>query len=632
MTRLDRVSLIPGSHVTDVDGSYVVVDLLDTQTVLVENAEGKRKKRKVTDLAIGEVAPTNRLVDLALVPREDWDRVCQIVEVLKPLILLGPKKRTKQEVEAAADLLEKHCATVYRWLKEYEKTGVLSCLLRKPRSDKGVNRLDARVEQIIKDCIDTLYLSDQCRSVAKTAEEVRKRCKDERLTPPDPATVSARIDAIDDALKVRKRKGYKAADEQFSPIYGSFPDAEQPLAVVQIDHSPMDVIAVDDIYRLPIGRAYLTIAIDVFSKMIVGFFISLDNPGAMATGVCIARAILGKERLLKRLDLEDLEWPCWGMMRVIHTDNAKEFRGTMLGRAAREYGIIAQRRPRGRPRYGGHVERAFRTYMSEIHGELPGTTFSNPKERLEYDSEGRAVMTVDALEKWFTMFILGVYHQRPHEGNDGLPPIIKWERGILGDPQANGIARGIPARFPDEHRLFLDFSPYVERTVQEYGIAFEGIYYWCDALRRFIHARDKATAKLKRQFICRYDPRDLSKLWFYDEDSSQYIEVPYRNLTRPPVSLWEVRLAKKRLREDSQQSTNEELIFRTIDRMRKLVEDESEKTKSARRMRQRQKGWERSRKKSDSPVAPKAVPAPKPVPVIDHDDDDIEPFDGISEG
>jgi putative transposase len=96
---------------------------------------------------------------------------------------------------------------------------------------------------------------------------------------------------------------------------------------------------------------YLTLAVDVFSKMVLGFYISLDPAGA-STGLCISRAILGKEAYLQRLGLEDQEWPCWGMMRTIHTDNAKEFRGTMLGRAAQ----VRHYRPtpaKGRPQYGG---------------------------------------------------------------------------------------------------------------------------------------------------------------------------------------------------------------------------------------------------------------------------------------
>ncbi|MCA3034837.1 MAG: DDE-type integrase/transposase/recombinase, partial [Rhodocyclaceae bacterium] len=169
--------------------------------------------------------------------------------------------------------------------------------------------------------------------------------------------------------------------------------------------------------------------------------------GALATGMCLSNAILGKDAYLSKLGIEFLTWPVWGVMRTIHSDNAKEFRGTMLGMAAAEHGIIIERRPKGQPRYGGHVERTFRTHMHEIHNELPGTTFSNVAAKMEYDAEGKAVMTLDALEKWFALFVLGVFHQKPHEGNGGYPPIVQWQRGISG---ADGqLGTGIPPRVPD---------------------------------------------------------------------------------------------------------------------------------------------------------------------------------------
>jgi putative transposase len=634
MAIFPTLRIVPGVMVYDAESRYIVVDLLNVSTVLVEDDQGRRSSKPAVDLKPDVSPPRNDRPhqDLLTIPREEWDRAVEIAEALHPLVEKGRGKRTRAEVNALAERLGKHPATVYRWLLDYEGTGLVSCLLRKPRKDKGGKRLPPRVEAIIKDCIDTFYLTNQRRSPAKTALEVSKRCKAEQLSPPDPNTVRTRILEIDESLRMRKREGYKAANEKFQPILGNFPGADYPLAVVQIDHTPMDVIVVDDIHRLPIGRPYLTLAVDVYSKMVVGFYISLDPAGALSTGLAISRAILGKEAYLHQLGLDDLEWPCWGMMRTIHTDNAKEFRGTMLGRAAQEYGIIAQRRPKGRPQYGGHVERAFRTYMSEVHNELPGTTFSNPKMRRDYNSEGKAVMTLDALECWFTMFLLGYYHQRPHDGNDGRPPQTQWELGLLGNG-TTVLGRGIPARFPDEDRLRLDFLPYVKRTVQEYGVQFENIEYWSDAIRRFIHAKDPETQKLKREFICRYDPRDLNRLWFFDPESKQYIELAYRNLSRPSISLWELRLAKKQLREESASSTNEELIFRTIDRMRELVSSEAQKTKTARRMLQRRSGWCKSRK----PAAPKpANPTVATASSVQQssaveDDDDILPFDDIRE-
>jgi len=634
MAALPLLRLLPGAVVYDSEHRrYVILDLLNVSMVLVEDDQGRRSAKSAFMLT-PDLTPTQAdraHGDLLAIPRDEWEHACRIAEALQPLVEKGRRNRTRDEVKALADRLGKHQATVYRWLIDYESTGLVSCLLRKIRKDKGDKHLDPRVEAIIQTCIETLYLTNQCRTAASTAREVQSRCKKEGLLPPDPNTVRSRILAIDDSLRMRKREGYKAANERYQPILGNFPGADFPLAVVQIDHTPMDVIVVDEVYRLPIGRPYLTLAVDVYSKMVVGFYISLDPPGALSTGLCISRAILSKEAYLQQLGIDDLEWPCWGVMRTIHTDNAKEFRGTMLGRAATEYGIIAQRRPKGRPQYGGHIERAFRTYMSEVHNELPGTTFSNPKKRRDYDSEGNAVMTLDALEFWFTLFLLGVFHQRPHSGNEGRPPQVQWELGIFGNG-STVLGRGIPARVPDEDKLRLDFLPFVERTVQEYGVAFECVEYWSDALRRFIHAKAPDSQKMKRQFVCRYDPRDLSRLWFFDPESKLYIELPYRNLTRPSISLWELRLAKKQLREESMSSTNEELIFRTVDRMRELVSSESQKTKAARRLQQRQKGWKKQcQETAAAPAMPAPKSAPTPTPSTSPDTDDFLPFDDIRE-
>lgn len=628
MSKLSTLRIIPGMTVRHGASCYQVTDLASATHALIKDEHGRYKTIPATELVPDLDVPIAPLPDMGAIESGRWDRAVEIYNAIEPLVTLGAGSRTRADVQKVADAAAKHIATVYRWLEDYESTGLVSSLMRKPRSDSGKKRLDEQVEKIIAETIETFYLTKQVRTPAKTAFEVRKRCIEIGLTPPDPATVRNRIFEISEEERLRRRRGSKAAQERFQPLRGSFPGADFPLAVVQIDHTPVDVIIVDDEHRKAIKRPYLTIATDIDSKMCVGFHLSLDNPGGLATGLCMSRAILSKESYLAKLGLDHLSWPCWGVMHKVHTDNAKEFRGTLLGKATKQYGIIAERRPKGRPQYGGDVERAFRTFMHEVHNELPGTTFSNVQEKQEYDSEGRAVMTLDALEKWFVLFILGYYHQRPHAGNDGIPPIVKWERGIFGTETTKGT--GIPMRVPDEERLRIDFMPFIMRTVQEYGIQIMGIPYWTDALRQFMHAPSPRARAIKQEFICRYDPRDLSKIWMFEPKSDKYIEVPYRDLSRPPISLWELKDAKRRLRTESKSVTNEELIFKTIDQMRALVESEAMKTKAARTKRQRRKQWEAAPKISLG--GPANVPRQKPSqPEPEVELEDFSPFDGIRE-
>lgn len=625
MSKLAKLRIIPGMTVMHAAQRLHVIDLLNASEVLLKAVDGKLKTAKASELTPDLKEPLTPPPDLGLIATAKWEEAVRIYEAIAPLVNIEAGKRTRSDVQKVADSIGKNTATVYRWLDTYETTGLVSSLIRRRRSDAGKKRLDERVEKIITDTIESFYLTAQLRTPAKTAYEIRKICLQNNLPAPDASTVRNRIFELSEEYRLRRRRGSKAADERFAPIRGSFPGADFPLAVVQIDHTPVDVIIVDDENRKAIKRPYLTIATDVYSKMCVGFFLSLDHPGGLATGLCISRAILGKETYLHSLGLDHLTWPCWGVMSKIHTDNAKEFRGTLLGTAATQYGIIAERRPKGRPKYGGDVERAFRTYMHEVHNELPGTTFSNVQQKQDYDSEGRAIMSFSALEKWLALFILGVYHQRPHAGNNGIPPIVQWERGINGTDEDLGT--GIPMRVPDEDRLKLDFMPFFTRTVQEYGIRNASITYWSDALRRYIHARNPSARNLKQEYLCRYDPRDLSKIWMFDPELDRYLEIPYRDLARPPVSLWEVKDAQRLMKEESKSSTNEELIFRTIDEMRQIVAEEAAKKKSARVKQQRRKQWEVAPKVKLSKDSIKPV---KPT-IVETAPEDFAPFDDIRE-
>jgi putative transposase len=316
--------------------------------------------------------------------------------------------------------------------------------------------------------------------------------------------------------------------------------------------------------------------------MVAGSYVSLDPPGSLSTGLCIAHAILPKEQWITRHEITT-EWPVWGLMKTIHSDNAKEFRGNMLKRACEQYGINLEWRPVATPNYGGHIERLMGTFATEIH-KLPGTTFSNTSERGEYESEKQSAMTLREFENWLATFITGVYHQRVHKGI-GTSPIKKYEQGIFGTPEQPGT--GLPARITDEDRLRLDFMPYLERTIQQYGVVIDEIHYYSDVLRRWINAPDPENTQLKRKFIFKRDPRDISQLYFYDPEVQQYSFIPYRDTSRPAISIWELREARKRLEEEGRSEINEDLIFESYARMRAKEEQAVRETKRVRRARVR---------------------------------------------
>jgi putative transposase len=577
------IELRPGATIRCGDHRYLITHLLDLESVLAREEEsGKVERLYLKDLiATQPDDPDDQACELSSIDEADWQTAEERLATIRPL--LGDVRRTRESVSIQAQAAKVHTATVYHWLKLYERTGRVSALLpTRHNGGRGKNRLSEEVEAIINDTLENYYLKQQKPSAQKTCLEVIRLCRQARLKPPHPNTIRQRIAALSEELKMNRRRGAKAAREKFEPAAGAFPGADWPLAYVQIDHTMLDIILVDDLHRLPVGRPWITLAVDVFSRMVTGFYVSFDPPGSMSVGLCLTHSILPKEKWLAKYNIST-PWPCWGLMGTLHADNAGEFRGQMLKRACAEYGINLEWRPVAKPNYGAHIERLLGTVLKEIHS-LPGTTFSGPKEKGSYNSEKEAAMTLSELEEWLAVFITQVYHQRVHS-ELRTSPIKCYEEGLIGTKDRPGI--GLPDRVSDEDRLRLDFMPHLERTIQPRGVVVDEIHYFSDVLRRFINAADPDDPRYKRKFIFKRDPRDISVLYFYDPDVKRYYLIPYRDTSRPALSIWELREATRRLKEEGRRDIDENLIFAAYARMRAAEEQAVRETKRARRGGQR---------------------------------------------
>jgi len=624
---LHRLRIVPGQTIFWQGRKQVVLNLNGLDTAIVRDVENGRTESVSTaqlqpDASPAAIAPGRQ--DLMQIPDDDWAQAWKRFEIIRPLLDKAPYRRSTQDVKAIAKKADKDPVTIYRWLARYEETGLVSSLLRPRRTDIGRSRLSPEVDNLLNQTIEDFYLTQQRHSPAETCLEVARRCKAAGLPVPHPNTVRSRISQISEKKQLSKRIDYRSAREKFEPHRGSFPGANFPLAVVQIDHTPVDLTLVDDKHRLPIGRPYLTLAIDVFTRMVAGFYISLDPPSALSAGLCIANAVQPKDTFLAKLEIAT-PWPVWGKMRKIYLDNAKEFRGIMLERACHEHDIILEHRPKGLPNYGGHVERAFLTFMKKTHS-IAGTTFSNTEEKGRYDTDKNASMTLSEFERWLTIFIVEVYHQRGHRGIAKVPPIQLYEQAIMGTDDKPGV--GLPMRVANEDKFRLDFTPFVERTIQEYGVVIDNIHYYSDVLRHWIHARDPENPKLKRKFIFARDPRDISVVYFLDPESRTYCSIPYRDSSRPPISLWELNAVLKNAADTNLGQPNEELIFEGIGKMRQIEQEALEKTaqaRKARRIAERRRNW------VSKPIATPASTVTPATILDDYPGESVRPFDDIQE-
>lgn len=167
---------------------------------------------------------------------------------------------------------------------------------------------------------------------------------------------------------------------------------------MQIDHTPADIILVDSFERQPIGRPWVTLAIDIATRMVTGYYTSLDAPSRLSVALCLTQAVAPKAELLTELAC-NIPWPAQGKPQSIHVDNGRDFRSRAFRSACAEWGIDLVYRPPGSPHFGGHIERLIGTMMGAVH-LLPGTTQSSIAAKGDYDAEGMATMTLREFDRW----------------------------------------------------------------------------------------------------------------------------------------------------------------------------------------------------------------------------------------
>src|SRR5271154_2004395 len=220
---------------------------------------------------------------------------CRREEAIRGLLKRHNDKRlTIGAVAEIAQELGVSRSTMYRLIPAKRAKGTVSSV--EPRS-KGRRKdtlvLDAKREKLIASTIHEIYLKPERPTMTYLIEQVRARCAQKGLPLPDRRTIKARVDRIDRrtvALKRKDAKGVKAT----KTVPGQYV-MSRPLEVVQIDHTEVDVFLVDETTRKTMDkRPWLTLAIDVFTRMAVGFHLSMDKPSRVSLGLCMLNAVYNK--------------------------------------------------------------------------------------------------------------------------------------------------------------------------------------------------------------------------------------------------------------------------------------------------------------------------------------------------
>ena len=571
----------------------------------------KTASRVLTDLSVEE---TNKL--------EELRTLCEKYK--------RNSGHTKSELQSEIKQHGISPATFYRRRGEYEKAGTLSSLLPPRKNATRAKRLSAKVEEIVQLEIKRLQEggivspTEMHRNIdGAIYEENMKHQHAGELVAPSVTTIRNRVLAVPKYDAAVRAIGKRRASRLFGPIPGETPPQEFPLSRVQIDHTIVDIMVINEITGQPLRRPWITLAIDEMSRSILGMVLSFEPPSSTKLARFMVNMIYPKDDYMNELGL-DFDWPMHGKPNCIFTDNGSDFTSRAFDLGNREYNILHEKRPVGEAHYGGHIERLIGTAMGRVKMLKGRTRDAWMKEIYKFDPSKTATMTMERLERWIIRWITGDYHNTQRKELGYLTPNDAWYSAFK--PGSNNPA---PAPYvpPNKEQFYLNYLPVGGRSLQRGHLEAFALKYWDEALEPFVRRQSE------REYEIRFDVHDISSIWFRNPDNGHFINIRCKDRAIGPLTLAEWKLTNKKAREMGKNPKAIENRKRALAELRReAIEADSEAVRL-------KKAYEISRKKTNSRIASRTMdnatekatscsvkpkvrrrkPIPKRIPIVDRE-------------
>ncbi len=307
---------------------------------------------------------------------------------------------------------------------------------------------------------------------------------------------------------IEKRYGKADADKALAAL-GTGPQGDWPLAEVEADHTPLDIIVIDPATNMVLGRPWLTALIDRYSRCIIGFYIGFHPPSWTSVMLALQHAVMPKGEWLESLGGIHEEYPCHGVPDRLFVDGGRELLSTSMKAMESALNMKLVPLPRRRGDLKGKIERWLRTVQHEIVHILPGTTLSNVVLRKDYDAEGNAVMSLAQLRWVVAKYLVDVHHQENHSAT-GEAPAERWVRGmtLCGE------------KLPPPKELLAPLTGIADRRVlTREGIRYSGLKWNSN---EFSGLRNRIG--LDAEVDIRIDPLDLAHAYVFDAKRRKWIK------------------------------------------------------------------------------------------------------------
>lgn len=466
--------------------------------------------------------------DLKTLSQSQRDAVLRKYEYIKEAInRIGrdPKTTGIEQVidtvsKSIGDLNPPSASSIYRWWKQWSESGQ-NLMSLAPQKSKALTqrKFPKEVMDELNLLIERLWLSRERLPVQAVYDAFRHRINELNAQKLKPLAIPSRaqfyriVSQIDKYDAMVAREGKRAADKHFRAT-GAGAVAHHILERVEVDHTPLDVIVMNERTGLADGRPTLTLLLCRYSRMILGFAIGFEPPSELSVMRALRNSILSKSYVKDKFPDIRYEWPAYGIPHTLICDNGLEFHSHQLRRVCAELNIELQFCPKQQPHYKGAVERILGTLNRAVCHRIPGTTFSNITKRGDYNSAEMARITLADLQSLIHEWIIDIYHQEVHRTTHRTP-FAMWN---------DGLAMVEPLQPASLVQLNLILTKETTRRLSHQGIQVHNLFYNSSELGLL-----RMRSNTQYDVSVRIDPEDMGAVWIYDELHGDYIHVPCIN-------------------------------------------------------------------------------------------------------
>ncbi|WP_368644011.1 DDE-type integrase/transposase/recombinase [Castellaniella ginsengisoli] len=316
---------------------------------------------------------------------------------------------------------------------------------------------------------------------------------------PSYPTFIARIKACETNRDIHTRYGKRMAYQKGefasvlyyeTPVHGS-----RPFQYVHVDHTELDIELIDGQTGKPLGRPWLTFAVDAYTRRILAMYLTFDPPSYHSVMMTVRDMVQRHGRLPE----------------FFVVDNGRDLVSAAFEAFLQLMRVHLRMRPAGQPRAGAVMERVFGTANTTYIHNLAGNTKATKQVRMTTGKHlpvNFAEWTLESLYYGLSHWAFEYYDCEPHPAL-GCSPREKFDLGIKA-------AGSRPQRQILFTRDFLIATcPPADRgglRVVDYqrGVKVHDHWYWNPQFQNPRNARKKIAV--------RYDPWDASTVFVWLAD------------------------------------------------------------------------------------------------------------------